>query len=284
MNIKHSKIKNTGILFEILVRKMTSELLMNENHSFLLNLLKKYYFNTELGKEYILYNTLLESKGIKEPKANIVINSLLNYVNNINKNKIDTLKYNLIKELKEKYDLKDIFSISLPNYKVQAALYVLLESYYNKNNNIKQIISNKNVLIEYMIDNNKHEGDKKDDIINEFKSCDKDVRVLAHKILIKKFNNKYSSLNEEQKLILKEIINSNTYSSNNFCEYNKKIKEIKEVLNAHIPLITNPIVKIKIQEINKNILEIYKPIKDSDLVLLLQYYDMVEELKKIHKK
>ena len=53
MKIKHSKYKNTGLLFELLVRQITADTL-NGGSSPSLNILKKSFANTELGKEYKL--------------------------------------------------------------------------------------------------------------------------------------------------------------------------------------------------------------------------------------
>ena len=76
MNIKHSKYKNTGILFELLVRQTTSDLLNNQD-SKAVKILKKYFTNTELGKEYGLYSAFSTSPKLSEGKAEILVSTLV---------------------------------------------------------------------------------------------------------------------------------------------------------------------------------------------------------------
>ena len=68
MKIKHSKYKNAGLLFELLVRQITADTLSGKS-SPSLDILKKSFANTELGKEYKLYETLFKNKNISEGRA-----------------------------------------------------------------------------------------------------------------------------------------------------------------------------------------------------------------------
>ena len=76
MKIKHSKYKNSGILFELLVRQITSDTLEGKD-SPIKEILKKYFVKTELGKEYKLYETLLNKTSITEARADLIITSLI---------------------------------------------------------------------------------------------------------------------------------------------------------------------------------------------------------------
>ena len=76
MSIKHSKYKNSGILFELLVRQITADTLDGKN-SPARKILKEYFVKTELGREYKLYDTLSKNINLTEYKANTVLNSLL---------------------------------------------------------------------------------------------------------------------------------------------------------------------------------------------------------------
>ena len=143
MNIRHSKYKNTGILFELLVRQITSDTLDGKD-SPVKGLLKKYFVKTELGREYKLYETLLKKTSLTETKANIVVNTLAKSSTSLNRGAVKRQKYNLIKEIKEHYDLEKFFNHKLPNYKVFAAFYTLLETYNTPPSSIdpEQIINN----------------------------------------------------------------------------------------------------------------------------------------------
>ena len=280
--IKHNKLRNTGIIFEILVRKITADSLSGKD-SKALPILKKYFVKTELGKEYKLYETLFSYKNISEAKAESILNTIIETSKGLNKSLLRRQKYNLVKEIKENFNLEELFQTKLPNYKAQASLYNLIELYTleNQNKNPKQIIENKLTLLEYLTSSTINKQKVETDVISEFKSYDKDVRVLTYKILLEKFNNKYKDLSSGQKSILKEFINS----ADNIVilkeVYNTKIFEFKKTLSSLIKKITDESVKIKLNEIT-GLLKESDRIKDEDLVNLLQYCSLVEELQKIH--
>lgn len=284
MGIKHSKIKNTGILFELLVRQITADTLSGDS-SPSLDILKKSFAKTELGKEYKLYETLFKHKNISEAKANIVINTVLETSQKLNRTKLKREKYNLIKEIKNHYNLEEFFNYKVPNYKEYAAFYTLLEIYNsNKLSETNQIIDNKLTILESLTQTSINKAKVKENLLEEFKKYDKDLRVLTYKVMLEKFNGKYANLNDSQKEILKEFINSidNTPKLREF--YNQKITEVKISIKNSLSSITNPAVKIKLSEILSLIHEVDKStkVKNDDLVNLLQYYELTEELKRIH--
>jgi len=280
--IKHNKLRNTGIIFEILVRKITADSLSGKD-SKALPILKKYFVKTELGKEYKLYETLFSYKNISEAKAESILNTIIETSKGLNKSLLRRQKYNLVKEIKENFNLEELFQTKLPNYKAQASLYNLIELYTleNQNKNPKQIIENKLTLLEYLTSSTINKQKVETDVISEFKSYDKDVRVLTYKILLEKFNNKYKDLSSGQKSILKEFINSADNIVRLKEVYNTKIFEFKKTLSSLIKKITDESVKIKLNEIT-GLLKESDRIKDEDLVNLLQYCSLVEELQKIH--
>ena len=128
MKIKHSKYKNTGILFELLVRQITADTLKGSN-SPAIDILKEYFVKTSLGKEYKLYESVLKSKVLTEGRATLVIDTLLEASTKFNRKSLKKQKYNLINEIKKHYDLESFFGSKISNYKELAALYTLIESY-----------------------------------------------------------------------------------------------------------------------------------------------------------
>jgi len=226
MNIKHSKYKNTGILFELLVRQITSDTLSGKD-SKATNILKKYFVKTELGREYKLYETLSKHKNLTEGKAEVVINSVIE---------------------------------SNPN----------------------QIIENKIALLESLTTRIVDKQKVEEDLMTEFQSYDKDLRILTYKVLLEKFNGKYESLNDNQKTVLKEFINSVDSTPKLKTFYNTKIQEIKDELTKMTKKVTDKVVKIKLNEVNNMLLPLGKTanVGNDDLVNLLQYYALLEELVK----
>ena len=283
MRIKHSKFKNTGLLFELLVRTITSDTL-NGKESPAINILKKYFVNTELGKEYKLYETVFKKSIISEGKANIILNTVLETSRKLNRSALRREKYNIIKELKECYNLEELFKTKISNYKPLASLYTLFEIFNSKDiTDPSQIVDNRVSIMEYLTKSEMNKEDVKEDILEEFKSYDKDLRILTYRVLLEKFNDKYSNLNSSQKTVLKEFINNvdNTSNLKNF--YNTKINEIKTTLNSEIKNVKDKATKIKLEEIKKFIVEIdkRKNINNENLVDLLQYYSLLDELKQV---
>lgn len=284
MNIKHSKYKNTGILFELLVRQITSDTLSGKN-SKATNLLKKYFVKTELGREYKLYETLTKHKNLTEGKAEVVITSVIESSKNLNRSALKRQKYNLINEIQKYYNLDEFFKTKLPNYKTHAALYTLIEVYNSENlSNPDQIITNKLAILEGLTTKNINKQKVEDDLMIEFQSYDKDLRILTYKVMLEKFNGKYASLNDNQKIVLKEFINSvdSTPKLRDF--YNSKVENIKEELNKLSKKVTSKATQIKLNEITNLLSPLSKTSKvDNDnLVNLLQYYELLEELTNIH--
>lgn len=284
MLIKHSKYKNTGILFELLVRQITADTLSGKN-SEATNILKKYFSKTELGREYKLYDSLLKRTNLTEGKAEIIINTVLESSKQLNRSALKRQKYNLIKEIKQHYNLEDFFKTKLPHYKAQASIYTLIEAYNNdKNISHELIISNKLSLLEHLTSTVVKSKEKTDEVINEFSQYDKDTRILTYKILLDKFNSKYADFSNSKKEILKEFINSvdNINKLREF--YNIKINEFKNTLIKLNSKTKNEVTKIKINEITNLLIELEKnnKVTNENIVNLLQYCDLIDELKTVN--
>tara|TARA_Y100000114_G_scaffold141753_1_gene147760 strand:+ start:2785 stop:3651 length:867 start_codon:yes stop_codon:yes gene_type:complete len=280
MRIKHSKYKNTGILFELLVRQITADTLKG-GVSPAIDLLKNYFVKTELGREYKLYETILKSKTLSEAKATVVIDSILETSLKLNRSALKKQKYSLINEIKKNYDLESFFGSKINNYKELASLYTLVEIVNSQNSpNPVQLIENKVNLVEYLSKSPVELNNPKT-LVEEFSEYDKDTRFLTYQVLLEKFNDKYSELSSEQKDVLKEYINSvdSTPDLRNF--YNSKIKDLKNRLSEESKNIKDKATKIKINEVSKFLVELNKTDKvgDDNLVDLLRFYELIQEIK-----
>jgi hypothetical protein len=262
-----------------LVRQITTDTLENKT-SPAKDILQKYFVKSELGREYKLYESLLKRTSLTEAKASITISTLIESSTSLNRGAIKRQKYNLINEIKKHYDLTHFFNHKLPNYKPFAAFYTLLELNNSNSTNPEQLIQNKITILEHLTVASIKEGKVRDEVMEEVNKSDKDVKLLTYKILMEKFNGKYGDLASKQKLILKEYINSIDNAPRLKEFYTSKIHEIKTELISLNKGTKNEVTKIKIDEIaslikvpSKN----YK-LKDKDLVDLLQYCDLVDEL------
>ena len=281
MKIKHNKFKNTGILFELLTRQITADIMSNRE-SVAVDIVKKYFSRGEISKEYKLYQALTKATSLSESKAELVINSTLRLAERINRTTLRKEKYNLIKEIKEIYDLEEFFKAKIHNYTAYAAIYNLIEAYISPEFvNPSFVVDNRVTLLEFLtkqdIDKNKIENQ----IMLEYASQDKATRALISKIVIEKFNEKYSNLLPEQRDVLRTYINniSNTVSLREYV--NKNFELIKKSLDDLNTKITDQRTHIKLNELSSIIKPIDKndSVKDEDILNLLQFYELIHEIK-----
>jgi hypothetical protein len=280
--LKHSKYKNTGILFEILVRKLTSETL-SSNKTVTVDIIKKYFGrNTELSKELQLYNALVKEQQFKsDAQALDFIRMITESHHKLNHSVLKRQKYNLVKEISNKFIFEDLAKIHISNYKTLASIYMLFE--HSETDNPKQILECKTAIIDNGLIHKKHNVTK-DPLIETFQSQPKDVRLLTYKLLIDKFNEKYSGLDESQKQLLNKYI-TNVNDTTALKQYVQQIiPEIKKQLSTQSKLITDQVTKIKVQKLSEMLcnVENMKTIKESHILSLLRYFDLVKELKGVH--
>ena len=279
MKIKHSKYKNTGILFELLTRQITSDTISGGDNK-ALTILKKYFNSkSELLKEYKIYNALSTKKYKDENKATILVDTLVEAHSKLNKSRLRREKYNLIKELKSTYDFNNFFKAKITNYKVMASIFNITE---NKDASPLSIVDTKVKLVEHITKTN--ESIKKSVVIENYNKQDKNTRLLTQKILLEKFNEKYKGLGENQKTLLQEYVNAVSNSPALKTYINSEIKKVKTQLTKYSSKVTDDAIKIKLNETKNLIKPLCKKssVHDDNVSNLLNYYELVNELKTIH--
>ena len=282
--IKHSKFKNTGFIFELLVRQITAEV-MSSSKSVAEKLLKE-HFNSkqELSKELKLYQYLINEKYNSESKAEQFINTILEARKKIDEKKLTKEKYNLIKEIKETYNLDEFIKSPISNYKTLASIYKIFETVVTDTQyEPTDIVSARFTIAENIINSSIQNKDVKlkDAVLEEYRKQDDDLRAVSYKLLVESFNNKYSNLTNDQKGLLREYINNinntgklNEYVSN---EVTKLVEGLKEVGSK----ISDKVTKIKLAETITNIRKIksVKKIKEQHLSAMMMTYELLSELK-----
>jgi hypothetical protein len=283
MKIKHSKFKNTGILFELLVRQIASDTVSNKD-SAAIGLVRKYFSKSELAKEYKLYQALITPKNLSEAKAETFINATLEASSRLNKTALRKEKYNIIKEIRESYDLEEFFKAKINHYKQYAAAFNLIEAHNSPEFTApQQIIDNKITLLEHITRKEIDKESVKDRVMEEYGSMDKGTRILAYRMLLEKFNSKYSTLSDTQKNVLKEFINNITNTTKLRDFVNKNFTIIAEEINQIIPTVTDQTTQIKLSEVVTLLKPLDKTqnVKDENIISLLQYHQLIEELKSV---
>ena len=283
MRIKHNKFRNTGVLFELLVRQIASDTLTNVD-SKAVKIVKKFFHNSELAKEHKLYHTILTAPRLSEGKAESLINTTVDCAKKLNKEQLLKEKYNLIKEIKKHYDLESFFKSNVNNYKTLAAAYMLFESAMeNKFVEPKQLVLNKLTIMEHITKKQLIEK-VENETTTGFNKEDKNVRLLAYRMLIEKFNAKYSNLSNKQKSVLKEFINNISNPEHLKLFINESLNKIKAELTSLVNKVDDKTTQIKLNEV----ITLIKPIsskssvKDDHLITLLQYQQLSDEIKKVN--
>ena len=283
MKIKHNKFRNTGILFELLVRQVASDTISGKD-SAAINIIRKYFSKSELEKEHKLYQALITTKALTEGKAESLINATLEISSRLNRSALRKEKYNIIKDIRESYDLEEFFKSKINNYSQYAAAYSLVEA-HNSLEFVEpsQVIENKVTLLEHIARKEVNKDEVKDRVMEEYLAMDKGTRILVYKTLLERFNSKYNDMSNVQKSVLKEYINniSNTVKLREFV--NNHFAAIRAELNKLNQTVIDKTIQIKLNEV----VNLLKPldknqnVKDDNIIALLQFHQLISELKTV---
>jgi len=275
--MKHNKIKNPAILFNILIKQMILENTSQKGDRFAISLVKKYFNKkTELGKEYLLYKSFIENKDIN--KLDELYNFNISQYKKLDENRLKTEKYNLLREMFSKYN-KSIFENKIDNYKIYAEIqknfrmenesFLLFEQRENEKqkliNLIKETFFNKTAF--------------KSNFANE----KDDVKVLAIKLFGKKYRQKYESiLNNKQKSLINAYINNDPKQFKNYFvneSLNAVIELSKHISKKDISIINKAKMNVVIENLkNYNKLKV---LKESNVKQLMLVYDIIDKLNEI---
>jgi len=276
--MKHSKFKNTGLLFELLTRQITADILNNKTDSTAINLLKKAFNKkTQLFKENQLYNVILEANFKDDKKAEHLIEVTKSaYEKAIDTKQLNVEKYNLIKSIKENFEIKDFFKSKIHNYKLLASIQnIFLENTEDPAASTRSYYT----IVEHMV---KKDVKKSKNTLSILRNENKDLRALTYRFLVEKFNKKYKSLSTDQKGVLREYINnvSNTNGLKEFIQL--KYKNIMHELKRLLPKVDDKVVSIKIKECINIIDENYNTIginRTQHVLRVMRFYQLLEDIK-----
>ena len=281
--IKHSKFKNTGILFELLVRQITLEVLNGDTTERAKKIVQEFFKQgTELNKELRLYDLLVQERYSTESRAEKFIDTVNEANTKIYVSKLRKEKFNLVKKINESFEVENFLSSPISNYKVLASIYKIFESKYQENYDIKDVFNSKITLIENITSKPAtQKREEKKQIVEEYRKQDQDIRLLTYKILVETFNKKYSNLNTEQKSLLREYIN-NVNNTSKFKDYvNTQIPSIVAEMKSISAKIGDKVTTIKLNE-TISLLEntkISKVVSDKHVSSLMMSYELIKELR-----
>ena len=274
--IKHSKLKNTGVLFELLVRQVAVDTMNNKNSPSILILNKFFKGSTELSQELKLYQSLQEETFVTESKAQKFVEAVITARKSLNETLLKKEKYNLIREIKNRFNIEEFFKSRVANYKIHASTYNIFE--HSEADDPAMYVRNKFIICEHV-----QQKKSKSEVNPSLMSEDKDIRILASKIVIDKFNEKYSNaFDSKQKTILREFINNVTNSEKLKKYVISETKSIQHQLSELKTTVVSKVTHIKINEVSKLLTQLQKKhiIEDKDVLTMLRYYELINEIKK----
>lgn len=287
-SIKHNKLRNTGILFELLVRQITADVLENKQNGIAVKLMQE-FFNSkkELGKELMLYRAFFNVQNLSEQKAFKLIQLVTEQRKVLNQTELNTQKYLLIKEIKEHFNLKEFFSSRIPSYKIYASIYKTFDASVNglgDNTTVEELANSQFTIVEHLSGKAISKELKEDNQLAELiRSQDDDIRFLSYKILIERFNEKYKGLNEPQKKLLQEYI----YNVSNSTKLKTYVAQESANLAKHIvhesSRVADKVTKIKLGEVVTQLrnIENVQTLKENHMTAMLIGYEILKELRTI---
>jgi hypothetical protein len=273
--LKHSKVKNTGVIFEILTRLLVTETL-NQSEQKSLRLIKRHFGkNSELLRELLLYQSLQERA--KSPgSATRMVDIVLDSYRTLSRPKLSREKYNLIGDIQKIYDINEFFSTRVSNYKLLASIYKMME--YAPSDNPSEHINCREFIVESLSSTPSEEQENETEAL--WKQQPSDVRKLGFKIIVERFDRKYQGLSERQRGLLSRYINSNT-TSEEFRNYvYTEVTHLRSELSKVADQIVDDVLTIKVREavnLTETILA-SRVVKDEHLSAMLKYYELIEVL------
>lgn len=287
--LKHSKYKNAGILFELLVRQVTADILNGNEESKANAILRKYFSeSTELGKENRLYRIVMEEKTKDQTAADRLLETVIRSRRKLNEKTLNLQKYELIKEIKAHYPIEDFLKGSISNYKLLASIYKVFEEAVNEvESDPKEMFKARSCIVESIASTKtltrEITENEKQELIKVYQQQNEDVRLLAYKLLVDSFNEKYKGLDEKQKVLIREYIN-NVSNTNSLREYiNVEVPEVRKQIAELKTKIDNDVVRIKLEETLNQLDKITKGtlVKENQIMALLLSYELIKELKNL---
>jgi hypothetical protein len=265
---------------------VTADIINNISKPVSESLLKRYFSpKTELGQEALLYKKFLKEQYKSDAMASNFIEAVLKLHSKLNRKALLEQKYNLVKDISNGYDIKKFFKSPINEYKVLASIYILFEeNHTSEKHDPIEIARCKNTILEHVCRPKAPSNSKDGEIISEYSHQDRDLQLLTYKLLVDRFNQKYSSkLCSRQKTLLREYINNLT-NTNSLKAYTET--EIPWILNKMRALhkkVDDDVTKIKLNEVMNQISKLKKTknLNEAHVTSLLLAYELIQEIQSV---
>ena len=225
----------------------------------------------------------IDFQPLTETKSLDYINILVEQRKKLDNRKLKLEKYNLVKEIKENYDLHKFLFNRVPSYKIYASIYKSFECAVQgyTYENVRELSSAKYTLVEYLCGETENKNIViESEVVNTLREQEEDLRLLTYRLILEKFNKKYKKLNENQKNLLREFLNKGTDTSHILELAKTEAKRLSNSINKKMEYVQNDVQKIKLTEIRNqlNNFESLKYIKNNHLTALMIGYELDSQL------
>jgi len=201
---KHNKKRNVGLVYEFLVRRLSSAMVSQDKQTYgkTLEILRKYYSEgTVLSEERELFEVIRNTRGVSENAARRILAEVQKQACKIDVKKCDIKKSNLLKDINYTFG-KDFFAEHrVPEYRLLASIQMVIDG-SRGNAMLSESVAKIQLeegLIQYMT--------TKGDYSVKAAAAKGDIDQLVMKMVAKRFEEKYSkSLIGPQKMLLEKFI------------------------------------------------------------------------------
>jgi hypothetical protein len=275
----HNKKRNTGLLYEFLIRTISEALVENDKHtsSKALKIIKNSFKpTTELYKEFRLINSIMKTTVSSEAVASSILNEAKSAARTHDVNELDRQKSLLIRSINHQLRNENFYDQHIFEYKTYATLQNLFNNWRNPTSDLSKTAEYEDQIVKWLVT---PKVESTDQIINENSTG---TNHLLMKVMMKKLSEKYDvALTNEQKNLVKAYAFSTVNENNNTIKL--KLNEIKNKLLISIEEYTlqNPdsqYMKEKMTEVKSKLNNEITEVNDGVVSEYMLYSKLIEEL------
>jgi len=279
MSSSHNKKRNSGLLYEFLIRTISSSLVENDKQksSKALKIIKQSFKpGSEIYKEFRLINALMKTTVGSESVAASIINEAKNVCRTHNLQELEKEKSMLIRNINHQLQDENFYDQHVNEYKMFATIQNLINGWRSKEPNLQKLAEYEDQLLKWLLTKKEETSEQK---VNENSVG---TNRLLMKIMMKKLSEKYDgALSSDQKALIKAYAFSTANDDNSTIF--RKMQEIKEKLLESINnYVTSEnassYLKSKLVEVKSKLSESASIVDDSTVSEYMLYAKLVDEL------
>ena len=200
--MKHNKKRNVGIIYELLLQHISTKLLEGnkKDAKVATKIIEKHFNkNTELYKEFRLFNALAKSTITNTHVLASILNEAKIASNKLNEKSLEREKSELLKNINYKIADKDFYYRNIPDYRDLGLVQLALNEWRKEDKDIKRLVDLETRLGSLMLREKNKLNEQKYDITHSDR--------LVLKIMTEKFNRRYGEeLSQDQKKIIEGYV------------------------------------------------------------------------------